>query len=111
MDMALGADYGRALSIDGVGCVLLWGASVEPDMATIWLVGSDYDLSLAPLIHREFGHTEWPKVIALAPKLQAFPSSKNVVHCRWLEHFGFKKVRTLRFGASPVPFYRYVRRR
>lgn len=102
--------YGRALGIRGVGIVAVWGCGVRGGIGTIWLVASDYDLSLAPYIHREIGHVEFPKVLALAPLLQAFPSSKNTVHCKWLEHFGFKKVRTVRFEASSVPFLRYVRR-
>ncbi len=103
--------YARALSIAGVGCVLLWGCNVDGDMGTLWLVASDYDLSLAPLIHREFSANEWAPIAALAPVLQAYPSSKNTVHHRWLEHFGFKKVRTVTFPGSRVPFLRYVRRR
>lgn len=103
--------YGRAMSIKDVGVVLVWGCHVADGVGTLWLVASDYDLSLAPLIHREFGQAEMDRVLNLAPLIQAYPSSKNTLHHRWLEHYGFKKVRTLRFPASTVPFYRYVRRR
>lgn len=107
----LPGQYARALSIKGVGCVVLWGCNVDEGVGTIWLIASAYDPTLAPLIHREWATVEWPPILELAPVLQAFPSSKNTMHHRWLEHFGFEKDRAVTFPASKVPFLRYVRRR
>lgn len=109
-DNAKGSTYARALTVPSGETVLLWGCGVSEGVGTIWLIASNYDLSLAPLIHREFAHVEWPKVLALAPVLQAFPSSKNTMHHRWLEHFGFQKDRAIMFPRGSVPFIRYVRR-
>lgn len=105
-----GSHLARALIVPTGEVVLLWGCRVVGEVGYIWLIASDYDPTMAPLIHREFAHEEWPKVIAMAPVLEAWPSSKNTTHHRWLEHFGFVRGVSVIPPGRSVPFVRYFRR-
>lgn len=105
--------YNRAVVTDTGECVCVFGCNVVPggQWGIIWLVASAYDLSLAPLVHRAVGIEEMPRLVALAGNLVAWPSSKNTVHHRWLEHFGFVREGEVVPAGRTVPFIKYVRRK
>lgn len=108
-DNLVGAQRQRCVLDDAGVPIVVFYARADDGIATLAMVGADRDQTLAMRIYLEFSKSEWPEVIRMAPILQAFPSANNTLHHKWLEHVGFKKVRTIKLRGSQ--FYRYVRRR
>ena len=96
--------------IHGVWGHGMWeSGAVKAGMGYVWMLTDEILFRDHPLSMTSFARNNiFPDLDNIYPMYGNFVMSKNLVHCRWLAHSGFKD--TLRSPINGVPFTLYLRK-
>lgn len=96
--------------VDGLP-VAIFGAipeADEPDVGKVWLVATPAAERDGNALMLAFSGVS-KQVFKPFGAVMCFADARNPVHHRWLEWFGFEKIRTVPYGPWSMPFYEYWR--
>jgi hypothetical protein len=75
-----------------------------------WAVATNAAADHAFTLHMELGH-HIKHIMDRGDVVECFSDARNVVHHRWMEWLGFKKIGETRMGPALLPFFWFERTR